>query len=190
MTTIDDLILDHLDIVRPTIRRKWGKSLKYHDFEDLVQEGVLGLVDAANKYNPNKGTKFSTYANIRILGAALDKASIDTGLKRKYYFPIHLYGDEQHDYNINSNPSHEIYWIEYKCRLLVDSIKDRLRKLFYYNVVDLIYYRYVDNLSNCQIGNILGVTGSAISKRITPHITENTKEQVYNIVLECIADIV
>ncbi|MCK9557518.1 MAG: sigma-70 family RNA polymerase sigma factor [Candidatus Cloacimonetes bacterium] len=32
------------------------------DFEDLVQEGMLGLLEANNRYDPSKGTKFSTYA--------------------------------------------------------------------------------------------------------------------------------
>jgi RNA polymerase sigma factor (sigma-70 family) len=44
--------------------------------EDLQQEALLGLLDAAKSYNPTKGTKFSTYAvwhiKKRIL-AALDK---------------------------------------------------------------------------------------------------------------------
>jgi RNA polymerase sporulation-specific sigma factor len=32
------------------------------DSEDLIQEGMLGLLSAIRSYNPNKGAKFSTYA--------------------------------------------------------------------------------------------------------------------------------
>ena len=40
--------------------------------EDLVNTGVLGLIDAINKYDPNKGVKLSTYAEIRIRGHIID----------------------------------------------------------------------------------------------------------------------
>lgn len=41
--------------------------------EDLHSVGVIGLIDAANKFNPDKGCKFSTYAEHRIKGAILDQ---------------------------------------------------------------------------------------------------------------------
>ncbi|RUM59666.1 MAG: FliA/WhiG family RNA polymerase sigma factor [Persephonella sp.] len=40
--------------------------------EDLVNIGVLGLIDAIEKYDPSKGVKLSTYAEIRIRGHILD----------------------------------------------------------------------------------------------------------------------
>jgi RNA polymerase sigma factor for flagellar operon FliA len=42
------------------------------DIEDLVHYGVLGLLDACEKYNADKGVKFKTYAETRIRGAILD----------------------------------------------------------------------------------------------------------------------
>ncbi len=41
--------------------------------EDLVHTGILGLIDAVRKYDPTKGTKFATYASLRIRGAILDE---------------------------------------------------------------------------------------------------------------------
>lgn len=41
--------------------------------EDLVQAGVLGLIDAQQKYSPNQGASFETYAGIRIRGSILDE---------------------------------------------------------------------------------------------------------------------
>lgn len=49
-----------------------GKS-KYIDFDDLVGYGMLGLMDAMNKFDKDKGMKFSTYASIRIRGAMIDE---------------------------------------------------------------------------------------------------------------------
>jgi RNA polymerase sigma factor for flagellar operon FliA len=40
--------------------------------EDLINTGVLGLIDAINKFDPDKGVKLSTYAEIRIRGHIID----------------------------------------------------------------------------------------------------------------------
>ena len=42
-------------------------------YDDLVQSGMLGLVEAAAHYDASKGASFETYANIRIRGHMLDE---------------------------------------------------------------------------------------------------------------------
>lgn len=49
-----------------------GKS-RYIEYEDLVSYGMLGLMDAINKFDDSKGMKFSSYASIRIKGAMIDE---------------------------------------------------------------------------------------------------------------------
>lgn len=49
-----------------------GKS-KYIEFEDLLGYGMVGLMDALNKFDESKGMKFSTYASIRIRGSMIDE---------------------------------------------------------------------------------------------------------------------
>jgi RNA polymerase sigma factor for flagellar operon FliA len=41
--------------------------------DDLVSAGVIGLIDAIEKYDPNRNTQFKTYAEFRIKGAILDE---------------------------------------------------------------------------------------------------------------------
>ncbi len=41
--------------------------------EDLIQSGIIGLIEAMQKYNANQGASFETYAGIRIRGAMLDE---------------------------------------------------------------------------------------------------------------------
>lgn len=41
--------------------------------DDLVQSGMLGLLEASQKYDPSQGASFETYAGIRIRGAMLDE---------------------------------------------------------------------------------------------------------------------
>lgn len=49
-----------------------GKS-KYIDYEDLLSCGMIGLMDAFNKFDESKGMKFSSYASIRIKGSMMDE---------------------------------------------------------------------------------------------------------------------
>lgn len=41
--------------------------------DDLIQAGMLGLLDASRQYDPSQGARFETYARIRIRGAMLDE---------------------------------------------------------------------------------------------------------------------
>lgn len=49
-----------------------GKS-KYVEYDDLVGYGMIGLMDALNKFDESRGMQFSTYASIRIKGAMIDE---------------------------------------------------------------------------------------------------------------------
>ena len=58
---------------------KISNALPNHvEFEDIVGYGVFGLLDAIDKYDPDKGVQFNTYAVNRIRGAVYDELrSID-----------------------------------------------------------------------------------------------------------------
>lgn len=42
------------------------------EYEDLAHQGLLGLIDAVDRYSPVHGAQFSTYASVRIRGKVLD----------------------------------------------------------------------------------------------------------------------
>ena len=68
----DELITEHLSLVR-SIAVSVLKSIPAHvDRDDLIQAGMKGLIQAASKYTPGRGTTFPTYASHRIRGAILD----------------------------------------------------------------------------------------------------------------------
>ncbi|MFN3326278.1 MAG: sigma-70 family RNA polymerase sigma factor [Bryobacteraceae bacterium] len=68
----DQVVLEHLPLVR-AIAVRVHDSLPVHvDLDDLVHAGILGLFDAASKYDPEKNVAFSSYAKHRIKGAILD----------------------------------------------------------------------------------------------------------------------
>src|SRR5450432_75148 len=71
-TMRDQLVLDHLSLVR-AIAIRVHESLPVHvDVDDLVHAGVMGLFDAATKYDSTKEVAFKSYAKHRIKGSILD----------------------------------------------------------------------------------------------------------------------
>lgn len=61
----------------PTIRF-WAKHYHYQyhqvlEFEDLVMVGIIGLIDAMNKFKKDKKNQFKTYAEFRIRGEIIDE---------------------------------------------------------------------------------------------------------------------
>lgn len=71
-TKRDRVVLEHLPLVK-AIAVRVHENLPVHvDLDDLVHAGILGLFDAAGKYNPDKKVVFSSYAKHRIKGAILD----------------------------------------------------------------------------------------------------------------------
>ncbi len=72
MARRDRVVLEHLPLVK-AIAIRVHENLPVHvDVDDLVHAGILGLFDAASKFNPEKQVAFSSYAKHRIKGAILD----------------------------------------------------------------------------------------------------------------------
>ena len=71
-TTINDLIQDNLDLVKKIAWQLHGRVQNIVEVEDLIQQGMEGLVHAAQKYSPKEGVNFSQYAQLRIRGSIID----------------------------------------------------------------------------------------------------------------------
>jgi RNA polymerase sigma factor for flagellar operon FliA len=66
------ILLEHLPVVRFLARRIHERLPQHVDIEDLVSAGVVGLMDAFTKFDPEKKVQFRSYAQFRIRGAILD----------------------------------------------------------------------------------------------------------------------
>lgn len=69
----DQLIVEHLPLVRHVVGRMLAELPPGLDVENLHSAAVLGLVEAANKFDPTRGVEFKTFASTRVRGAALDE---------------------------------------------------------------------------------------------------------------------
>ena len=69
----DQLIMDYAPLIRFVAQRIAARLPSNIDLDDLISAGVIGLMDAIDKYDPSRDNKFKTYAEFRIRGAILDE---------------------------------------------------------------------------------------------------------------------
>jgi len=68
----DALVERHAELVKRIAYHLVGRLPASVEVDDLIQAGMIGLLEAAANYVPDRGASFETYAGIRIRGAMLD----------------------------------------------------------------------------------------------------------------------
>ena len=68
----DELILRYVSLIHFVLGRLGLNPFGGIEYEDLVSQGMLGLIEAADRYNPAFGTRMSTYATLKIRSKVLD----------------------------------------------------------------------------------------------------------------------
>jgi RNA polymerase sigma factor for flagellar operon FliA len=69
----DHLLTEHMPLVKKLAHHMKAKLPPSVEVDDLIQAGMMGLLDAINRYEDNHGAQFETYAVLRIRGAMLDE---------------------------------------------------------------------------------------------------------------------
>ena len=68
----EELVLRFVPLVHYVLGRLGFTQEMGSDYEDLISQGLLGLIEAVDHYNPSFGTQFRTYAVVRVRGKILD----------------------------------------------------------------------------------------------------------------------
>ncbi|MEZ4751472.1 MAG: FliA/WhiG family RNA polymerase sigma factor [Bdellovibrionota bacterium] len=71
--TKEKLIIEYAPLIKFIAQKIAVRLPSNIEFDDLVSSGVIGLMDAIDKYDPTRDNKFKTYAEFRIRGAILDE---------------------------------------------------------------------------------------------------------------------
>lgn len=69
----EDLLLKHAPLVKRIAYHLHGRLPDHVQVDDLIQAGMIGLIDAWRNFDDSKGASFETYAGIRIRGAMIDE---------------------------------------------------------------------------------------------------------------------
>jgi RNA polymerase sigma factor for flagellar operon FliA len=67
------LIMANIELVKVIAGRLYHSYSTYVEYEDLVSYGIIGLIDAIEKFDLDKNVKFETYASFRIRGSIIDQ---------------------------------------------------------------------------------------------------------------------
>jgi len=67
------LIRENMPLVELVVQRMVPQVPSFMTKEDMISAAMVGLIDAANKFDPGKGVKFKTFAEHRVRGAILDE---------------------------------------------------------------------------------------------------------------------
>lgn len=84
----NELIIHYVSLVKIIAGRLFVDYNHNVEYDDIVSYGIIGLIDAIEKYDIKKANKFETYANFRIKGAVVDQLRsldwIPRSLRQKY----------------------------------------------------------------------------------------------------------
>jgi RNA polymerase sigma factor for flagellar operon FliA len=96
-TKRDRLIVEYAPLVKYISHRIAMRLPPQIEVDDLISSGILGLIDAIEKFDPSKEVKFKTYAEIRIKGAILDELRAMDWIPRSIRKVINRLVDAYHE---------------------------------------------------------------------------------------------
>ncbi|GFZ30948.1 RNA polymerase sigma factor [Clostridium zeae] len=148
-----------------------GKS-KYVEYDDLVGYGMVGLMDAMNKFDESKGMKFSTYASIRIKGAMIDEIRRNSPISKGAMDKLNRYNEviDSLQKSLGREPSNEE--IAKALNMSLESVGEIENYINYISIVSLenIIFSDDDDIS------IMGIIEDKNSP--SPEKTLEEKEEV------------
>ncbi|NLJ31989.1 MAG: FliA/WhiG family RNA polymerase sigma factor [Clostridiales bacterium] len=68
----NSLVVEYGYLVKCIALKTVGRYQHFNSMEDIVNEGLIALLDAVEKFDPDKQVKFETFASIKIRGAMID----------------------------------------------------------------------------------------------------------------------
>ena len=83
----DQLVRRHAPLVRRIAYHLMGRLPPSVDVGDLVQAGMIGLLEAARNFTTDRAASFETYAGIRIRGAMLDELRAASVRRSRAWIP-------------------------------------------------------------------------------------------------------
>jgi RNA polymerase sigma factor for flagellar operon FliA len=79
---LESLVTAHLGLVKRVALHLRVRLMSFMDLDELIQVGVVGLLEAAKSYDPTKGVPFEHFAHSRVRGAIIDEVRRMSSLPR------------------------------------------------------------------------------------------------------------
>ncbi len=69
----ESLITNHMDLVKRVALHLKARLSPFMDLNELIQVGMIGLIEAAKSFDPTKGIEFEHFAHRRVKGSIIDE---------------------------------------------------------------------------------------------------------------------
>ncbi|MBC2580671.1 FliA/WhiG family RNA polymerase sigma factor [Clostridium sp. DJ247] len=131
----EELVKKYIPLVKYIASRVIIGKTKYIEYEDLVSYGMIGLMDAINKFDADRGMKFSTYASIRIKGSMIDELRRNSPISKGAMDKLNRYNDavEKLQKELGREPSDDEI-----AKLLQITIKEMMEIEGYINYISVV----------------------------------------------------
>jgi RNA polymerase sigma factor for flagellar operon FliA len=185
-----EIILRYINLVHYVIRKSHLTTNNILDERDYFQFGIEGLSEAVDRFDPDYGTKFETYAIQRIKGKIIDelrkiqtKIKISEDDKNSAQYPQNISINHQIEDEEGSYQLTEIITEEQKSQL--DEVQEKEMKELLVNALKQLSERdrliislyYYENLNYQEIAELMKITVSRVSQ-IHTKIINNLKSKL------------
>ncbi|MCH1430595.1 MAG: FliA/WhiG family RNA polymerase sigma factor [Chlamydiales bacterium] len=125
----DELITHYLFLVKQVVKRLASGFPKHVSMEDMYSTGVMGLMKAVDRFDPEMKNKFETYASFLIKGAIIDEMRALDWVPRSVHQKAALVAQAQRELqeDLDREPSDDE--VAKKMELSVDDYQDLLAKV-------------------------------------------------------------
>lgn len=184
-TPRETLIVEYSALIKFIAQKIAARLPANIELDDLISSGVIGLMDAIEKYDVKRDNKFKTYAEFRIRGAILDELRaqdwVPRSIREKAKVLERVYAKIEQEKGRQATD-------EEACEALgltTDQFHDLLNEV---RSVSLLSYDDLGNLSNSDKRSLHGVAGESGSRVPTP-FTEINKAHLKKLVADAIEDL-
>jgi RNA polymerase sigma factor for flagellar operon FliA len=156
----EEIILQFAPLIKYIAQKIAARLPANIELDDLISSGVIGLMDAIDKYDPTRDNKFKTYAEFRIRGAILDELRaqdwVPRSVREKAKMLERAFAKIEHEKG-RAATDEEICG---ELRISQDEYHDLLNQV---RSVSLLSYDDLNNLSKSDRRSLVGMSESAKS---------------------------
>ncbi|MEW6056946.1 MAG: FliA/WhiG family RNA polymerase sigma factor [Bdellovibrionota bacterium] len=153
--TREEIILEYAPLIKYIAQKIAARLPANIELDDLISSGVIGLMDAIEKYDPSRDNKFKTYAEFRIRGAILDELRaqdwVPRSVREKAKLLERAYAKIEHE---KGRPASDEEVCE-ELKITQDEYHDLLNQV---RSVSLLSYDDLNNLSKGDRRSIVGLS--------------------------------
>lgn len=130
----NDLVMRYLPIVHYIVNRLMPLRGSGNTHDDLVGYGVIGLIDAVDRFDPERGIKFEAFAAKRIKGEILDNMRRQDWASASLRSRIKQLNDAYDEMELNQQDTSDEA-VAQKLGLTVEQVQKALEKAYIFNIV-------------------------------------------------------